>query len=120
MALPPSDRHSLWRRVEADFVAAKERCPEGFRPVVTVYLAGMANPLQLGWVRTRKESGFPWVRFEVSKGVKPGDEDKPIDPNAFWVWARDEDVRRVEVRLEEKPPFDFEDFKVLEDDSSLD
>lgn len=55
------------------------------------------------------------MRFEISRGVRPGEERKPIYPDAFWVWARDEDVRRVEIRLEEKPAFDFDDFTVIED-----
>ncbi len=43
-----------------------------------------------------------------------------IDPsrNKHKIAARDEDVRRVEIRLEEKPAFDFNDFTVIEDTDS--
>jgi hypothetical protein len=42
------DRHKLWRKILADYKELASRAPEGFRPVVKVYVKSRANPLELG------------------------------------------------------------------------
>ena len=74
------------------------------------------HPLELGFVRTSRDPDFPWVRFELTRGVKPGEENQPFPLDGQWARVHDGDVRRVEMRFEEKPPFDFDDSDVLEDD----
>jgi hypothetical protein len=110
------DRHRLWRRILADYQAVKSRAPEGFRPVVLVFLRNRPEPLELGFVRTSRDSEFPWVRFELTKGVPLGAEADPLPPDAQWIYAHEDDVQRVEICLREAPPFDFDDFAVLEDE----
>jgi hypothetical protein len=111
------DRHNLWRHVAHDFQTALDRAPDGFHPVVLVILKGRNEPLRLGFVETRRDPEFPWVRFEVSRGLKPGEEDGgPIPSDAFWVWAHEDDVERVEVHYNQDPAFDFFNWNVLDHD----
>ena len=90
--------------------------PDGFQPVVLVFLVGQSEPLELGFVRTRRDPDYPWVRLEISRGVAQGVEPGPVDPTARWVYVHENDVQRVELRLREAPAFGFFSFELLEDD----
>ena len=48
------DRHKLWRRVAYDYEQVKEIAPEGYEPVVEVFLVGRAEPVELGFVETTR------------------------------------------------------------------
>jgi hypothetical protein len=65
------DRHKLWRRVASDYEELKALTPEGFQPVVLVFVRGLGKPLELGFVRTLQDPEYPWVRFEMTRGVPP-------------------------------------------------
>ena len=95
------DRHKLWRKILADYKELASRAPEGFRPVVKVYLRTRATSLELGFVRTSRDPNYPWVRLEITKGVPPGDDSAPVPSDAQWLYVREEDVDRVELFLEE-------------------
>lgn len=110
------DRHKLWRRVRSDYEDLKTRAPEGFQPVVLVHLRGKSGPLELGFVRTLRDPEYPWVRFELTEGVRPGQPPRPVNADARWVYVREDDIEYVEMVLRERPPFDFFDYEVLEDE----
>jgi hypothetical protein len=110
------DRHRLWRRIVADYEEVKDRCPAGFRPVVRVWLKSRPSPIELGFVRTSRDPDYPWVRFELTKGVRPGEKDKPLPEDATWIYVHENDVERVEISLEKLGEgFDFLDFGVLDE-----
>jgi hypothetical protein len=50
-----ADRHRSWRRIVADYEAATNRAPDGFKSVVWVRLRSRPEPLELGFVRTSIE-----------------------------------------------------------------
>lgn len=58
------DRHALWRKARSDWEECKRRAPTGYEPVVEVYLAGLSEPMTLGFVRTSREPDYPWIHFE--------------------------------------------------------
>ena len=94
---------------------AMKVAPEGFVPQVDVWIAGHPDPLELGFVRTSRDEDYPWVRFELTRGLKPGEE-RPRSPEARWMFVREREIERVEIRLREKPEFDFDEFRVLDEE----
>lgn len=59
------DRHKLWRLVEYDYAQLIKKAPEGYEPVVEVYLLGRAEPVEIGFVETRDSpDGGTLVRLE--------------------------------------------------------
>jgi hypothetical protein len=110
------DRHRLWRRILADYEEVKKRCPDGFRPVVRVFLKSRPSSIELGFVRTTRDPEYPWLRFELTRGVRPGEEPGALPSDGQWIYAHEDDVERVEISLEElKEGFDFLDFGVLDE-----
>jgi hypothetical protein len=88
---------ALWRRVRHDYDRLLERAPEGYEPLVQVYLAGREAPIDLGFVTTRRGSDEPWVRFEAEppKHAVAGDEQLPAEQ--FWVHVHESAILRVEI-----------------------
>ena len=108
------DRHKLWRRIVEDYEEAKGRAPEGFRPVVLVYIRSRVKPLELGFVRTSRDPEYPWVRFELTGGVRPGEEAQPYHRSSR-VYVHEKDIQHVELQMREAPAFDFHGYEVLDD-----
>ncbi len=97
---PPWNKHSLWRRVRLDYDRMVERAPEGYEPLVQVFLAGREAPVDLGFVTTRKGSDEPWWRFE-SEAPPPGD-DSTIPAECFWVHVHESAILCVEIIFRRK------------------
>ena len=91
------DKHALWRRVGHDFDRMVERAPEGYEPLVQVYLAGREAPVDLGFVTTRKDSDAPWVRFESEAPKATVEADGTIPAAQFWVHVHESAILRVEI-----------------------
>jgi hypothetical protein len=89
-------RHNIWRRVEFDYRQARERKPDGYEPVVRVYVAGRAEPITLGFVETRKAPDEAWVRFEAA-GPGPVEDDAPIPPSVHWLHVPEGAILGVEI-----------------------
>ena len=90
------DRHALWRNVEHDFRELTKLAPEGYEPVVQVSFAGRVEPVELGWVRTRKDA--PWIRFEAANAAR-SDESETAHADDFWIHVHEGLVERVEIRF---------------------
>jgi hypothetical protein len=93
-----NDRHKLWRKVAYDYEQIKKSAPAGYEPTVEVFLVGRVEPVELGFVETRRGDDEPWLRFESSKGLIDEPEPK-VRPNDYWVHVHENYVERVEVRL---------------------
>lgn len=69
------DRDTLWRRVAYDYHRLKEAAPAGLEPVVEVFITGRNEPVELGFVETRRGSDEQWIRFQGASG-EPYDTDR--------------------------------------------
>ena len=93
------DRHTLWRRVAADYEQLKARAPDGHEPIVEVFLVGRDEPVEVGIVETRRGDDDSWVRFEaINRSVEgAGGADRPLDPDDRWVHVYEGFIQRVEI-----------------------
>ena len=101
------DRHEIWRRVQYDWQQANARRANGYVPFVRVWVAGRPEPIELGWVETRRGRDETWVRFETA--APPADETKAIPPGCSWVHVPESAVLGVEVayRRADQPGIGF-------------
>jgi hypothetical protein len=88
------DRHEIWRRVQYDWKCANQRRAQGHVPVVLVWIAGRPEPIELGFVTTRRGPDEPWVRFETPG---PPAETGAIPPGVSWVHVHESAVLAAEV-----------------------
>ena len=89
--------HALWRRVRYDYDRLVERAPEGYEPLVQVYLSGREAPIDLGFVTSRKGSDEPWVRFESEPPRHAVEGDEKLPAEQFSVHVHESAILRVEV-----------------------
>ena len=73
------NRHEIWRRVDHDFTQLQSKAPDGFEPVVEVYIAGREMPIEIGYVETHS-----WLEFVRVEPSVVGD---------LEIWDYDEGVR---------------------------
>jgi hypothetical protein len=90
------DRHAIWRRVEHDFKHALERRGQGHEPLVLVWVAGRPEPLEIGYVETRRGPEDVWVRLQ-SGWTPPEDGSKVIPPRTYWYHVPESAILGVEV-----------------------
>jgi len=96
------DRHKIWRIVRSNLEGLKEAAPEGYAPVVDVFLAGRPEPVRLGGVETSREPDFPWTLFST----EPAGDDAAASPDDCLVFAPEHYIERIElrfVRSEDRP-----------------
>jgi hypothetical protein len=89
------DRHELWRRVRYDWERANERRAQGHVPVVQVWVAGRPDPIELGFVTTRRGPDEPWVRFETPASAD--ESTGAIPPGVSWLHVHESAILAVEV-----------------------
>jgi hypothetical protein len=89
------DRHKIWRYVSKNYKELKEASPDGYEPVVEVFLIGRPAPFPLAQVQTVRDPDLPWV---LLISTEEGDGDPPR-PNHL-VWVPEQYVERVEIWLE--------------------
>jgi hypothetical protein len=97
------DRHRLWRHVRRDWLACKNRAPDGSAPVVEVYLSGRDEPVVLGFVETSRDPDYPYVRLEVENEL----DDRPegaLDQRDRWIHVHESYITRVEVAFRKQSP----------------
>lgn len=94
------DRHQLWRRIRSQYEQLEETAPEGFEPLVEVFLVGRQEPIAPAFVETSRSADYPWV---VLQAQVPRDEsDDARHPDEYWVHVHESLVGRVEVRYVRK------------------
>jgi hypothetical protein len=89
------DRHATWRRVKHDFDEALERRPNGYLPVVQVHVAGRLEPLELGFVETRRGANDTWVRLQ--SGWESAEASNAIGAHAWFHHVPESAILGVEV-----------------------
>ena len=62
------DRHKIWRIVHNNLEGLRQDAPEGYEPVVEVFLVGRAEPVRLAQVQTTREEAFPWALLVADMG----------------------------------------------------
>lgn len=106
------DRHKLWRIVGNNYRSLEQVAPEGYQPVIEVYLAGREAPFRIDQVQTDRR--FDWIF--LSSETDDHTEDT-ASPNERVILAPEQCIMRVEVFLEpsEKRAVGFS-HRPLEDD----
>jgi hypothetical protein len=71
--------------------ALRGEAPEGYEPLVEVFLIGRQQPVPLAQVQTVRNPDFPWALL-----ISVPEKDSPHE---HLVFAREETIARVEIRL---------------------
>jgi hypothetical protein len=100
------DRHQIWRRVRYDYEQAQARRANGYDAVVHAYVAGRAEPVEVGHVETRRGADEQWIRIERAALPALGGA---IPPGCSWIHVHETALLSVEVsyRRSDKPGFGF-------------
>jgi hypothetical protein len=85
-----TDAHKIWRIVRNNLESLKQAAPEGYAPVVDVYLVGRSEPVRLGEVHTTRDPAFQWTLLVT-------ETDNILEERL--VFAPSQYVERVEVPL---------------------
>ena len=89
------DNHWIWRMIGNNFADLEKHAPNGFEPVVQVYLAGAETPVPIRRVETSRNQ--PWVLlYALPEG---GAE---IVASDWLVFVQDDKILRVEIGFERK------------------
>jgi hypothetical protein len=91
------DRHRLWRRVGSLYDELEKVAPEGFEPVVEVFLVGRDEPVVPAYVETTRVEEYPWVMLQARSATDRAGERR--EPDEYWVHVHESLIARVEVRF---------------------
>ena len=115
------DRHKIWRIVRSNYESLKQASPDGYAPVVEVFLVGRPEPVRLGEVQTSRDEAFAWVFLSAATDVS-GDVASGRDERLILI--PEQYVQRIEIcfaplndvgvgfsyrELEEPPPASSEE-----------
>ena len=89
-----ADRHRIWNLVGNNFTSLSENAPQGYRPLVEVFLVGRAEPIRLAQVQTTRNPAFPWILL-----VAESDGSDLPAPDEALVFVLDQYVERIEIRF---------------------
>lgn len=87
------ERQPIWSTLESDYKDVKAKAPDGFEPVVEVFIHGRPDPVEIGRVEAHRDPDHPWVRFESRT------EAYKLHPRDRWVYVTESNIGRIEVRL---------------------
>ena len=88
------DPHWIWRVVEDNRAAADRAAPEGHQAIVEAHLVGVAAPVVVERVETRRDQ--PWVMLHA---YGPEEVRTAAHPEDRLVFVHSNHVARVEVRF---------------------
>jgi hypothetical protein len=83
------DRHKIWRIVRNNLDFLKSIAPDGYEPVVDVYVYGRPEPVRLNHVETSREEDFDWML--LTGGEAPAAKD------AHHVFVHEAGIDRIEI-----------------------
>lgn len=89
------DRRKIWRIVANNYRQLKEKPPDGYVPVVEVFLVGHPEPVRLAEAHTTRDPSFPWTLLVAETD---GDGRVP-SPSDLLVFAPEECVQRIQIRF---------------------
>ena len=90
------DSHKIWRLVRNQLELLRESAPDGYAPVVDVYLSGRPEPMRLSHVETARDESFPWVFLAAE--TRPAEAE--TSPDEHLVFVPEDHIERIEVRFE--------------------
>jgi hypothetical protein len=94
------DRHRFWERVSSHHAYLERVAPDGYEPVVEVFLAGRDQPVVPAYVETSRSAEYPWLVLQArSAGDQPADV---REPDEYWVHVPEGMIVRVEIRFAPK------------------
>jgi hypothetical protein len=101
------DQRRFWRSVSNQYRAWEQDAPDGNESRVRVFVAGRAEPIEVGQVVTDKDPDYAWVAFAASSTLRLADPDG--DPRKSYaddelVWAHEGAILRVELTYVRKEP----------------
>jgi hypothetical protein len=91
------DRHRLWRNVSQHFDQLERLAPDGFEPVVEVFVAGREAPIVPAYVETSRSPDYPWIVLQARSARDQSSETR--EPDEFWVHVHADLISRVEIRF---------------------
>jgi hypothetical protein len=95
------DHRRLWGRVRSLYDQLEERAPEGFAPVVQVFLAGREEPVEPAFVQTSTDSDvYPWILLQARTAADQVGEQR--GPDEYWVHVHENLIARIEIRFVRK------------------
>jgi hypothetical protein len=80
-----------------DYERLEEKAPQGYVPVVDVYLAGRVEPVRLGWVTTDRVPEYPYVRLQRHNSEFEEREEGKRHPNDLFLHVHEGAILHVEV-----------------------
>ena len=90
----------LWRRVGSQFEQLEKSAPEGFQPVVQVFLVGKAEPVVPAYVEASRSPEFGWVMLQARS--ERDESPQEWESDECWVHVPEGFIERVEIRFERK------------------
>ncbi|MBA2742435.1 MAG: hypothetical protein H0U46_10540 [Actinobacteria bacterium] len=85
---------AFWRIAGQNYDALEQRAPEGFTPIVDVYVDGSTSPIPTSVVQTREK--HDWV---VLQSLNEGSEDPELHAGNLFVLIHSNRIARVELRF---------------------
>lgn|SRR5215211_1490084 len=96
------DQGRFWRMVSETRAHLETVAPEGFEPVVEIFLAGREEPIVPAFIETSRSPEVPWVYLQARVTCEHGEPDERREPDEHWVYAHENLVARVEIRFVRK------------------
>jgi len=91
------DWEKLWRKVTNTFADLERDAPEGYAPVIELFLAGRSEPICPEHVQTSSDPNFTWTFLAFRAG---GDEDESFSPDVRLIAVPDHYIERIEMHYE--------------------
>jgi hypothetical protein len=95
------DRHYPWRIVARNCKELEGKAPEGYKPVVEVFIAGRPEPVRVEFAQTSRDAANPWTWLQAvgPRGEAPdADPEKPSTEH-FWVLVHEASIQSVQIRF---------------------
>ena len=83
----------IWARVSSDREQLLPLAPEGYEPIVEVFLHGRTEPVVPAYVETRNDG---WVRIQATS-EKPGNEEGKWRHGDLLIHVPEHGIARIEV-----------------------
>ena len=95
------DRHYPWRIVARNCKELEGKAPDGYKPVVEVFIAGRLEPMRVEFAETSREAADPWTWLQAvgPKGAAPGADPEKPSTDHFWVLVHEASLQSVEIRF---------------------
>jgi|SRR5581483_1988736 len=95
-----ADRHKIWRDIANDFRQLEERAPDGFPPVVDVYLVNRNEPVHLNLVQTSRNPSNPWTLLIQNPRQAGKEQTDELSRDDLLVYVREGLIERIETHFE--------------------